>query len=293
MIIDAHAHAWSAWPFDPPVPDPASRGTADQLLHEMDLHGVDEALVVSARVRGNPANNEYVAAEVVRHRDRLHQLVDVDSTWTDTYHAPGAEGRLRELADRLRPAGFTHYLRDEPDAWLTSDDGMRMFEVAAERGLLASLATTPAWQPEIRKVARAFPTLPILLHHLGGIVAAEGPRSPGLTAVLESASCPNILVKVSGFYYGSRTEWDFPFADAIEVVRALYEQYGARRLAWGSDYPVVTRAMTYRQAMEVVRSHCPFIDEADQGWLMGGTVSHLLEHGLRREEPSPVSRPAP
>ena len=30
MIIDAHCHAWTYWPYDPPVPDPESRGTIAQ-----------------------------------------------------------------------------------------------------------------------------------------------------------------------------------------------------------------------------------------------------------------------
>lgn len=283
MIIDAHAHAWRIWPYDPPVPDPTTRGTVDQLLHQMDLLGVEQAVLITARIRDNADNNDYVAAQVAGHRDRLHQFADLDSFWTDTYHTAGASRRLRELRDRLEIPGFTHYLRDEPDGWLASDDGLGLFEAAAELGLIVSLSAAPAWQSDIRKLALAFPRLPIFLHHLGGVVAREGLSSPGLAEVLESARCPNILVKVSGFYYGSRTDWDFPFSDSIAVLRLLHERFGARRLCWGSDFPVVTRAMTYRQSIEVVRSHCPFIDEADRAWVMGETMGELLEHGLTSE----------
>jgi len=283
MIVDAHAHAWRIWPYDPPVPDRTTRGTVDQLLHQMDLAGVDQAVLIAAGIRHNADNNDYVAAEVARHPDRLHQFADLDSLWTDTYHAAGAAGRLRELHDRLGIPGFTHYLGEERDGWLVSDEGMGLFETAAELGLTVSLAAAPAWQPDIREVARAFPGLPILLHHLGGVVAREGLSSPGLAEVLESARCPNILVKVSGFYYGSRTEWDFPFTDSIAVLRLLHERFGTRRLCWGSDFPVVTRAMTYRQSIEVVRSHCSFIDEADRAWVMGETMRGLLAHGFTSE----------
>ena len=61
MIIDSHCHAWAYWPYDPPVPDPDRRGQADQLLFEMDVNGVDQALVVCAQIRHNPHNNAYVA----------------------------------------------------------------------------------------------------------------------------------------------------------------------------------------------------------------------------------------
>ena len=36
MIVDSHCHAWTTWPYDTNVPDPASRGTIDQLLFEME-----------------------------------------------------------------------------------------------------------------------------------------------------------------------------------------------------------------------------------------------------------------
>ena len=46
MIIDSHSHAWPRWPYQPPVPDGDSRGRIEQLLHEMDRHGVDQAVLV-------------------------------------------------------------------------------------------------------------------------------------------------------------------------------------------------------------------------------------------------------
>ena len=74
---------------------------------------------------------------------------------------------------------------------------------------------------------------------------------------------PNIAIKLSGFHYASRVSWEYPYPDTSEIVRLLYEQYGARRLYWGSDYPVVRFHMTYRQALEAFRAHCPFVPEAD------------------------------
>ena len=54
MIIDCHTHAWDKWPYEPAVPDYASRGRVEQLLFEMDRRGVDKAVLVSARIEHNP-----------------------------------------------------------------------------------------------------------------------------------------------------------------------------------------------------------------------------------------------
>src|SRR5688572_10016939 len=98
MIIDSHCHAWRCWPYQPPVPDPETRGRIEQLIFEMDQNGVDRAVLVCARIDHNPDNNDYVAEHVRAHPDRLHQFADVDCSWWPTYHTPGAAARLAEAA---------------------------------------------------------------------------------------------------------------------------------------------------------------------------------------------------
>ena len=277
MIIDSHCHAWIYWPYDPPVPDPEQRGRVEQLLHEMDLNGVDQALIVCAQIDHNPKNNAYIADMVAQHPDRLYQVADVDCSWSPTYHQPGAADRLRQAAAQWPLKGFTHYLRGDDDgAWLYSDEGLAFFEVAAQKKLIASIACRPAQQPALRKVAERFPSVPILCHHLAGTKANEPPPQPNLKEVLASASLPNIYIKLSGFAYCSSVDWDYPYSDTHWVVRTLYEHFGPYRMCWGSDYPVVRRFMTYRHALEAFRTHCTFVPPADQAWILGKTLHGLL-----------------
>ena len=281
-IIDSHCHAWPRWPYRPPVPDDEQRGRVEQLLHEMDLHGVDRALIVSAQIERNPENNAYIAECVARYPERLYQLADVDSVWSETHHQPGAAERLRQAAERWPIVGFTHYLGQEDGSWLHSEEGLAFFGTAAELGLIASIACQPRHQAAIRRVAERYPSVPILCHHLAGLKAGSGtadagPASAGLHEVLASARLPNIHIKLSGFAYCTHVQWDFPYRDTHPVVRALYEHFGAQRLCWGSDYPVVRFYMTYRQSLEAFRAHCTFVSEEDQAWILGGTLERLLQ----------------
>lgn len=278
MIIDSHCHAWTYWPYQPPVPDAESRGRVEQLLHEMDLHGVDQAAIVCAQIDHNPENNAYIADAVQRYPDRLHQLADVDSSWSDTYHTPGAADRLRAIAERWPIKGFTHYLKREDDgAWLHSDEGLAFFQVAAEKNLIASLSCAPHHHAAIRTVAKRFPSMPILIHHLGS-VKVNLPAEAGLNEVLASAQQPNIYIKLSGFAHVTSGEtWNFPYPETHAMIRAEYEAFGGRRMCWGSDYPVVRRAMTYRQSLEAFRTHCDFVSADDRAWILGGTLQRLLD----------------
>jgi L-fuconolactonase len=286
MIIDSHCHAWPRWPYQPPVPDDESRGRVEQLLHEMDLHGVDQAVVICARIDRNPDNNDYIAEQARRYADRLHQFPDVDCAWTETYHQSGAADRLREVADCWPIKGFTHYLRGDDDgAWLDGPEGRAFFGVAAERGLIASIAGRPSHQPALRRVAERFPTLPILCHHLAGLRADEAPPHTDLKEVLASAALPNIYLKLSGFAYCSQVAWDYPYPDTGWIIRTLYEHFGPLRLCWGSDYPVVRLSMTYKQSLEAFRTHCPFVPDADKARILGDTLAGLL---ARAGSPAPA-----
>ena len=276
MIIDSHTHAWERWPYQPPVPDPESRGRVEQLLWEMDRAGVQRAVLVCARIDHNPQNNDYVAQCVRKYPDRLIQFADVDCSWTDTYHTPGAAGRLAAAAKAYHLKGFTHYLKNDYD-WFETREGLAFFETAAEHRLIASLALTPEWQPALRKLAKRFPTVPFLCHHLAGARVGDGEPRRLLKEIVRSAQVPNIYIKLSGFHYASEVAWEYPYREAQKIVRKLYESYGPQRLCWGSDYPVVRFFMTYQHALEAFRTHCPFVLEPDRERILGGTLEHLLE----------------
>ena len=280
MIVDSHCHAWRMWPYDTAVPDASTRGSAPALLYEMDANGVDHAVVVCARIGGgaggdgfpNADNNDYVAEYARKHPDRLTPWVDVDCSWRDEYHSPGAARRLDEQLERAQAPGFTHYLDSRNDGWLRSDDGREFFRTAADRGVIASLALGSSnWFEDVREVAAENPKLPILIHHLG----LTG--GTGLAGILGCAAVPNIGVKVSGFHYRSARPWDFPFADVMDDLRQIYSAFGARRMYWGSDFPAGRSAVTYRQSLEVVRSHCDFISGDDLRLILGENLARLLK----------------
>ena len=284
MIVDSHTHAWARWPYEPAVPDEATKGSVEHLIHEMDLNGVAEAVIVSARIEKNPDNNAYGAAAVRRYPTRLHQFADVDCVWSPEYHTPGAASRLARAADTLPIKGFTHYV-GEPDGWFVSDEGKAFFRLAAERRLIASIALSPAWAADLGTIVAANPDLVVMLHHMGGISSTD-PRSQ-VEAVANLAKYPNVHIKLSGFHYavGLDNGWDYPHPSAMWIAEGLYAAFGPGRLCWGSDFPALSRAMTYRQALEIVRVHCRFLQPGDLEWILGGTLKRLLDAAAPSRKP--------
>lgn len=276
MILDAHCHAWARWPYDPPVPDPG-KGNVANLLWEMRQAGVERAVVICAAIGGNPGNFADVVAATEGAGGRLVPFADFDCRWHPTHHAFGAPARLRALLDGAPGLkGVTHYMVEDADAaWLLSEEGQACLALLEERGLPVSLAAGPSQAATVAAAASRVPRLPILVHHLFRIRAGDG---AALAAVAQAArAAPNLILKLSGHGYAAEDGWDVPLPGVQALVGALAAAFGPDRLVWGSDWPVSTRYMTYRQALEIVRRHAPGLSAAAREAVLGGTMRRLLD----------------
>ena len=291
MILDSHTHAWEAWPYDKAVGGPELRGSAETLLRSMDRNSVDRAVVVCARIGGgvgdaagysNDDNNEYVTAFAGRYPDRIVPWVDVDSWWLREYHRPAAADRLRSVVNRYGTTGFAHYLNyDLNDGWLRSDPGREFFATAAELNQVASVVTIgTTWLNDLVAVAHENPSLPILLHHFGiprrasryGVDAYDA----DVAALVAAARQTNIGVKIAGWSYVTEPTDHYPYPEALELLRTLYSSYGPTRLYWGSEAPVSTEHLTYKQTLDIIRVEAEFLPPDDVARILGGNLASLL-----------------
>lgn len=283
-LADAHVHAWRIWPYAADVPDPATRGSVETLLHELDEHEVDRALVVAARIghevgpaQANDDANDYVSAAVARHPDRLTAAIDVDSRWSAEHHRPGAADRLAAAVARYGAPMVTHYLGTDDDGWFGSPAGREFADAAVEARVPLSLAAGPAWYPSLDRLAAAFPSLVVILHHLGGLVLDRPTFAADRAALLALARHPGIVVKVSGFHYAETPPYGYPYARArAEILTPLKDAFGAARLAWGSDFPVSRPHLTYRQAIATIADHTSGWTADERTLVLGGTLDRLL-----------------
>ena len=291
MLADSHCHAWRHWPYDNSVPDPDYRGSIEALLYEMDTHGVERAAIVCARIGrgsggsgfGNEDNNAYVSAFARKHPDRISAWVDFDCAWRTEHHQIGAPKRLKEELEQHHAKGFTHYVKANNDGWLLSEEGQACFELAAKMQVIASLSISPAWFSDLRATAQQHPTLPILIHHMGGVSCNSYTYSADVIELVKCAAVPNINVKISGFNYSSALKWNFPYADSQELFRSIYMAFGPTRLFWGSDFPASRDLLTYTQAIEVIRTHCSFVSKNDLALILGDNLNRLLNSSADRK----------
>jgi predicted TIM-barrel fold metal-dependent hydrolase len=277
MIVDGHCHVWENWPYQPPVPDVASRARAEQLLYEMDAARVERAIVICAAIGNNPRNADYAFAAAERHPGRFVIFPDIECRWSPTFRQPGAVRRLEEAIARWSFGGFTLYLDEAEDgSWLTGDEGRDFFAIAAARRMIVSASILPRQMPFVAETAATYPGLRIIAHHHAHLGPRTAADTGALSRVIAAAAGPNMYVKVSGMGNVAAREDEYPYARLAWIAQALRAAYGADRLIWGSDYPVSRRHMTYAQTLAMVTRHGPF-DADELPRVLGGTMLGLLD----------------
>ena len=84
----------------------------------------------------------------------------------------------------------------------------------------------------------------------------------------EIAKNENVYCKLSGMITEANyTNWSEkqlkPYIDLV------MEAFGAKRVMYGSDWPVCLVAGTYTQVIDIVRNYIEYLDEYDQQRIMG------------------------
>jgi len=277
MIIDAHQHFW----------DPA-RGDYGWLKPDNPIHrvfspadlrplmteaGVDATVLVQAAP--TPEETDYMLGIA---RDTPWVLGVVG--WIDLL-APDAENQVRRRAGDSLFLGVRPMLQDLPDPdWVLQPALAPALETIAAEGLVFDALILSHQIPAITELARRHPRLVIMLDH------GAKPRLGDADAMLrwardmeKLAAMPNVTCKVSGLL----TELT-PAGTRDDVGRAigvLFDLFGADRLVWGSDWPVLTLAGTYADWFALAREAIAAKQESAVPSVMGGNALRLYRPETR------------
>jgi L-fuconolactonase len=114
--------------------------------------------------------------------------------------------------------------------------------------------------------------LPIVIDHAAKPPIAAGEFDPWREEITPLADLPNLMCKLSGLL----TEMaDGQPRDAMEpYVRHLAACFGAERLMWGSDWPVLLLADGFAEWHRLAAEMTGF-DEAQLDHLFGGTAARF------------------
>lgn len=265
-VIDCHFHLWDE-PFPqrpfPWTPDPFP---ASEMLSVLDAHGVARGINVTPIMYG--FDNACGVAAAAQTRGRIAAFGRFDA------FAPNPGERLQEWMTTPGAAGIRLTFYGDDLSKLEDPAALEPFWAAAEElGVPVAVFAPDAMWAIVRAVER-HPGLRLIIDHLalGVYPGCEDPRA-GYPALAELAPFEHVLVKISGVVEVSRAP--YPFRDMHELVAEACERFGASRMMWGSNYPVVLQSCTYEEALGFV-DELDFLSEAQRGEILGGTCARLL-----------------
>jgi len=241
-IIDTHVHF-----FDPSrpqgVPWPPSK---DKRLYRTTLPKDYRALAVPQPVDGvvvveaSPwvEDNQWIL-DMAAQEPLIVGLVGNLPIGTDAF-----AGHLKRFAANplFRGVRIRH---GSLEAGLSDRGFLKDMHAIADCGLSFDVSSQPAWVAQVDRLAHAVPNLRLIVNHVANVSVTGGQPPEEWRSLMKTlAEHPQIFMKVSGLVEGTRcTQGDAPVnAEFYQpVLETLWNNFGADRLIYGSNWPVSGR----------------------------------------------------
>jgi L-fuconolactonase len=246
-IVDSHTHY-----IEPPTDArPYALQSAmhplsfDEIASQAAAAGVDQVVQVTASTMGD--DNRY---SFEGHAARPDRVLGVVGRFDPV--APKVRERLAAYRAQRGALGIRLTLfHDFSAGWLRDRALDECLRAAADLDVAVCLFA-PGQTAALRETLERHPRTRVIVDHMN--IRHE----------------PNAWIKVSYFPEAAMGSEAYPYPTAQRRFRELYEAVGAGRLVWGSNYPVVARACTWREALDFVRVECDFLAAQDRDAILGG-----------------------
>ena len=154
--------------------------------------------------------------------------------------------------------------------WLDDPKSFPAWGMAAEKNLPVCLQMTAKGIPQLETVLKRFPKLRVILDHLARPIQEDGPPYKGADSLWGLAKYPNVYLKVTerslvGARAGKATPESF--------FGRLVTDFGANRIAWGSNYPASEKPLP--ELVELAKDTLGFLPLRDREWIFSGTAQTL------------------
>ena len=274
-VIDTHFHLWRR-------ADAAQAGilatpylqrdvTWDDFRAAWDGLPVERCVEVQVNDFTDPAPEARFVSEIAERDRRLGGYVG----WAHL-ESPRAAADLDALVAFPFVRGVRRTLQIETDPRFALSEGyLRGARLLGERGLLCELCVRHEQIESVPGLVRACPDTQFVLQHIGKPDLSQPPNAGWLRTIEELGKFPNVACKLSVVVHSDsdphhRIEAVAPF------VSHLVDCLGWQRLMFGSNWPVATAVVGYREWVEMLQ-----VILAGYGGDHGGLAAVFTENARR------------
>lgn len=236
-----------------------------KMIAAMAAAGIDKAALVQASTCYGH-DNSYVADAVAAHPDKFTGVFSVD------VQAPDAPERMRFWRGRgltgLRIFSFGSTMTEQ--ARVDTPESYPAWQHAAGARLPICLQMSMSALPQVIAMLERFPDARIILDHLARPTLEDGPPYKAAAALFGLARFPNVHLKVTPRVFNEARRGK---STAQDFFGRLVDEFGAPRIAWGSNYPASEGSLD--ELLALARSSLAFLPVQDREWIFGRTAQAL------------------
>lgn len=271
MTVDAHFHCWQLARGDygwlTPALAPIYRDVAvPDWQAQSAPHGVTGGVLVQAAP--TEAETAFLLAQAEAHPAVLGVVGWVDLAAGD------APARIKKLARHPRLKGLRPMLQDIDDAqWILQPALAPALQAMVDADLVFDALVKPVHLPHIETLAGRYPDLRIVIDHAGKPDIAADHWQPWADGMARLASHTSAFCKLSGLMTEAGP---MPAPGAVQPwARHVLACFGADRLLWGSDWPVLELAGSYAQWWAETQQLLAPLSPRAQNAVMDGNARRL------------------
>jgi L-fuconolactonase len=274
-VIDLHAHVIAAdtrrYPLAPMGGHQSGWARERPVDFERMIAAMDEAGVAkSALVQASTSythDNSYVAAAVAAHPKRFTGVFSVDVCAADASERIGYWMSRGLTGLRVFIAGHTAAVKD---ARLDDPRSFPAWETAGKAGIPVCVQLRAEGLPQLGAVLKRFPEVRIVLDHMARPVLDDGPPYTTASSLFSLARYGNLYLKLTTHNVReSRAGKAMPASFFARVV----EEFGASRVAWGSNFPASEGSLP--SLLAEARAALAALPDRNRDWIFFRTAQSL------------------
>lgn len=240
--------------------------TVEEMIAAMNEAGVDKAAMVhSSTTYGFDCS--YCADSCARYPDRLTGVFSVNVL------EPAAVDDMKKWFAR-GCTGMRIFSRGSTikEAWLAIDDPriFPCYEYAAEKNISVASNITVDLFHQLENVLKQFPKTNFILDHLGKADFTGGAPFTEAEPLLRLARYPNFYLKIASRNFQESNNGK---ATTETMFKKLVSEFGANRMAWGSNFPASKGSLA--DLLALAKKSVSSLSTSDQEWILGKTALHL------------------
>jgi L-fuconolactonase len=273
MQIDAHQHYWNParGDYDWMPKDDAiltrPYGPAD-LAPQLAAHDITHTVLVQAAATVHETEYMLGLADATPH-------VAAVVGWID-FEKPADLAHLRRLANHPKFAGVRPMIQDIPDDdWMLRDDVQWAFRAIADLGLTFDALGFPRHLANFQTILTRYPDLRAVVDHCMKPQIRNHSEAnfrfwaDGISRLADTGA----YVKVSALVTEADPDWTV--ADLQPYAEHVFRAFGAERVMWGSDWPVVRLRCEYGDWRAAAEQLTAGLSDVELARIFGGTAAEF------------------